>query len=102
MTTPATLTAPTIDKAREEFTQACQQLARAQARLDIDRRALKSQHRQAAQAFPFASQVAERDAYVQQCLENVRLSILLVDEAKELRIEKYNALTDPTEEDGWC
>jgi hypothetical protein len=86
---------------REEFTQASQQLTRAQARLDADRQHLNTQRRQAARAYPSASQAAQREAYIEQALGAVRRGIALVNEAKQVRTQKYDALLDPTEADGW-
>lgn len=53
---------------REEFAQASQQLAQAQARLDADRRHFNDQRRQVGRAFPYAAQVAERDARLEEAL----------------------------------
>lgn len=97
----ATATATAPDTAREEFTRASRQLAVAQGRLDADRRGLNTQRRQAGRAFPYGSQQAQRDAHIEPALGAVRRGIALVDEAQQLRDEKYDALTDPTEADGW-
>lgn len=96
MTTATTLRTP-----REEFTEAGQNLARCQARLDEARREFNRQRRELQVALPYAHQAAERNDRLDPLLEKVRACIGQVDEAKKLREQKYDALPDKTDADGW-
>lgn len=95
------LTALPVDKARQEFEAACRELTQAQLSLDAARRYMNSYRRQVARALPFAYQQPQRDEHDERALKAVQQGIARVDAAKLARDEKYEALTDKTDADGW-
>lgn len=87
---------------REEYTAATQQLSRYQVRLDEARREFNRQRRQLQMAFPHLPQAVERNARIKPLLGTVRAGIAQVEAAPKVREQKYEALPDKSEVDGWC